>query len=133
MENAKKADDLKEWLKLAETQYENYQKQMEEPTLDELEKIELQQKIDNLVTSVAKFKSYGGFKKPKKAKKITAKKISAPKIKLSKVKIATFKAKAAPKIKAIKPAKITIKKAKRAKIKKIKLTKGKLGANLKLG
>ena len=132
MENAKKADDLKEWLKLAETQYENYQKQMEEPTLDELEKIELQQKIDNLVTGVAKFKSYGGFKKPKKARKITAKKISAPKIKLSKVKIATFKAKAAPKIKAIKPAKITIKKAKRAKIKKIKikLTKGKLGANV---
>jgi len=80
LENAKSSKNMTEWMKLAEAQEKNIQIQLQDPTLDELEKIELQQKYDKLIADATKFASYGGFTKGKsggKAKK--AKKPKAPK------------------------------------------------------
>lgn len=66
----KKKKDIEGWKKEATTLYRLYMKQLEEPSIDELEKMKIQAKIDTLVTDNAKYKSYGGFTKPKKAKKI---------------------------------------------------------------
>lgn len=82
MTNAKKDEDINTWLKVAETKFETLQKQLEDPDVDELDKITIQNKMDTLVAEYAKYKSYGGFTKPKKAKKVTLKKIKTPKLKL---------------------------------------------------
>jgi hypothetical protein len=65
LEAAKRADNVSDWLKLADTQFKALQKQLEDPTLDELEKSNVQEKIDKLVADAQKYKGYGGFKKPK--------------------------------------------------------------------
>lgn len=66
----KRAKDADGWKKEATTLYRLYMKQLEEPSMDELEKMKIQAKIDTLITSNSKVKSYGGFTKPKKAKKV---------------------------------------------------------------
>lgn len=100
LENAKTAKNLKQWNELAVQQEKNILKQLNDPTLDELEKIELQQKYDKLVSDAEKYASYGGFKKGKKAKKGKKIKFSAfdssttsgIKIPISKVEKPNFKA-----------------------------------------
>lgn len=63
LENAKTAKNLKQWNELAVQQEKNILKQLNDPTLDELEKTELQQKYDKLVSDAEKYASYGGFTK----------------------------------------------------------------------
>lgn len=70
--NLKRAKDIDGWLKEADTLYKLYMKQMEDPTMDELDKMKIQAKIDTLATEHAKYKSYGGFTKPKKTKRYTS-------------------------------------------------------------
>ena len=124
MENAKKDEDYKTWVTLAEKQYENYQTQMQDPSLDELEKIELQQKIDTLIENFDKYKGYGGFKK---GKKITIKKVSFKKtspIKISQPKLSPPKI-TAPTYAKIKPqAKVTQIKIAKKKMKSLKIKRG---------
>ena len=100
MDNAKTSKDYTGWTKLAQEQLQNYSQQMQDPTLDTLEKLQLQKKIDSLTSSIEKYKTYGGsFTKGKKLKikKITLKKPKAPKltpIKLKKIKKLSLKIKA---------------------------------------
>lgn len=100
MENAVKAEDYKTWLELAEKQYQNYQTQLQDTTLDELEKVELQQKIDSLIVTANKYKGYGGIKKPKKLS-ISIKKLSTPKVTIRKSKKLSIKAPKLSKLKTI--------------------------------
>lgn len=65
LENAKTAKNMTEWMKLAEQQEKNLATQLQDPTLDELEKTELQQKYDKLVADAQKYAGYGGFTKGK--------------------------------------------------------------------
>lgn len=66
MQTAKSNEDYKTWLSLADKQLQKYEQQLQDPSLDELEQIEIQQKIEKLVEEAAKYDSYKGFKKPKK-------------------------------------------------------------------
>ena len=94
LENAKTAKNLNEWFKLADQQEKNILTQLEDPSLDELEKMELQQKYDKLVADAEKYGGYGGFTKPKKGKKgKKAKKIklTAPKLTSLTVKVPAAK------------------------------------------
>ncbi len=86
MENAKLNDDYKTWMDLALVQAGNIQTQMQDPTLDDLEKGDLQQKLDALIDSAVKYQGQGGFKKPKKAK-------AAPKMQVAKFAKPSFKMK----------------------------------------
>lgn len=65
LENAKTAKNMTEWMKLAEQQEKNLAEQLQDPTLDELEKTELQQKYDKLIADAQKYAGYGGFTKGK--------------------------------------------------------------------
>jgi len=69
MTSSKTKDDYKTWSELAMKQLDNYQQQMKEPSLDELEKATLQNKMDKLVEEAIKYHGYGAFTKGKKAKK----------------------------------------------------------------
>lgn len=86
MENAKLSDDYKTWQDLAFTQLQNYQTQMQDPTLDELEKGDLQQKIDKLIRDALKYQGQGGLKKGKKPK-------APPKMQVAKFGKTSFKMK----------------------------------------
>lgn len=109
MENAKLDKDYKTWQELAFTQLQNYQTQMQDPTLDELERGDLQQKIDALIRSALKYQSYGGFTKPKKPPappKMQVAKFGKPSFKMKrdssakskKIKVVSSKSIAPPKV-----------------------------------
>lgn len=70
MQRAKTSGNLKVWGELAGQQLEILRKQYADPSLDELEKLDLEERAMKLMADVAKYKTYGGFKKPKKAKKL---------------------------------------------------------------
>lgn len=59
----KKKKDVKGWLTEADKLYQNLNKQLQDPSLDGLEKIQVQNKIDTLEEQFAKYKGYGGFTK----------------------------------------------------------------------
>lgn len=67
----KKNGDFNGWLDNADKLYSNYEQQLQDQTLDELEKMKIQGKMDDLIAEAKKYKGYGGFKKGKKAKKIS--------------------------------------------------------------
>jgi hypothetical protein len=69
----KKNEDLKGWLDNADKLYKNYKEQLKDQSLDELEKMKIQGKMDDLDTEAKKYAGYGGFTKPKAAKKNAAK------------------------------------------------------------
>ena len=100
------SNDYTSWFDTAKKQYSALTNQMNDPNVDELDKITIQNKLNTLVTSAAKFKSYGGFKKAKVVK-----------AKVSTAKIKAMKAPKAVKFKS--PKKLKIRKPKKAKIKKI--------------
>jgi len=112
LQNAKTAKNMDEWMKLAEVQAKNYETQLQDPTLDELEKIQLQQKYDKLMTDASKYAGYGGFTKGRKGKKAKVAKIlkvsastrisvpKAPSFKVSIPKIAPIRARQARNIEA---------------------------------
>lgn len=61
--------DLESWKKYAEEKYQKLQEQMNDPNIDELERLKIQDQIDTMARDLAKYSSYGGFTKPKKGKK----------------------------------------------------------------
>lgn len=69
LDNAKKAKNLKEWNKLAQKKLGYLTYKLNDPSVDELDKLEFQKDIDALSIEMIKFGAYGGFTKPKKAKK----------------------------------------------------------------
>jgi hypothetical protein len=75
LENAKTADNLEEWGKLYDVQRNNLITQINDPSLDPLEKGDLEQKLAKLDADAQKYAGYGGFKKPSTAK--SAKKTAA--------------------------------------------------------
>jgi hypothetical protein len=115
LSNYKKNNNPKLWFETADKQFEIYQRQLQDPQVDELDKIDIQNKIDTLVDQYKKYLSYGGgfssgkkssvkmkpadlpksvkfqMKRPTSAKKskiktTRAKKLAPPKIKVSRFK-----------------------------------------------
>ena len=113
----KRAGDVEGYLKTAQAQLQNLDRQLQDPAIDELDAIALQNRADTLMDNIAKFSSYGGFTKPKTARSgKTARTAKAPKPKapkkLSVPKLATIKSSSikAPKISGIKVRKPSFKK-----------------------
>ena len=61
--------DFASWMKVAQVRYQNLIAQMDDPTLDDLERLTIENKISTLLSQAARYKSYGGFTKPKARKK----------------------------------------------------------------
>jgi len=111
----KRNNNVSEWLKVAEKKLEVLQAQLNDPNTDELDRGDIQEKIDTLVERYIKYKNYGGFTKPKKIKlkkptpiKLNLTKLDTPKpIKITSPKISMPKS---LNLKQIKSPKVVIKK-----------------------
>lgn len=57
--------DLGGWLKTANSQLDNINKQLQDPSIDPLEALKLQNQADSILNQRDKYVSYGGFTKPK--------------------------------------------------------------------
>lgn len=68
MDRAKRAENHKEWIRLAE-QKVDYLKKFQGTTEDLEDQISTQNSIEDLEEQIAKYSGYGGFTKPKKPKK----------------------------------------------------------------
>jgi hypothetical protein len=64
----KKNENLKEWRKTAGEQLDLLNRMMMDPSIDELEKIQIQNQAETLIDQYQKYAAYGGFTKPKKKK-----------------------------------------------------------------
>ncbi|MEF3692233.1 MAG: hypothetical protein V3574_04245 [Candidatus Moraniibacteriota bacterium] len=64
----KKSKDINNWLGVAEKQIEALNNSLSDPNIDELEKVEIQGKMETLLSEYQKYQGYGGFTKPKVAK-----------------------------------------------------------------
>lgn len=64
----KKAGDISAWLDTANKQVGNISRQLKDPTIDQLDKLRLQNESVALQGSINKYKSYGGFTRPKSTK-----------------------------------------------------------------
>lgn len=85
----------------------DYQSKLD-PVYDKAESLRIQNKIEDLIVKVEKYKSYGGFKKPKKPKKVTIKFTKAPSVKINIPKRTSFKIKQ-PKLTKLTSRKFSIK------------------------
>lgn len=65
----KKNNNYQAWQDTAQKQLDLLTKQLDDQTLDELDKIDIQNKIDSLLTEAEKYAGYGGFKKATSNKK----------------------------------------------------------------
>lgn len=65
----KKSKNIDSWMSAADDQFQILQTKLNDPNVDELDKITLQNELDTLVSDAAKYQNYGGFTKPKKGKK----------------------------------------------------------------
>ena len=90
LEKAKRADDLKGWFKLQDEQIAKLSKEYDsldpQNPLDQIRMTEIENKVGDINTEYTKYLGYGGFTKPKKAKKIAFKaptKISSDTAKIS--------------------------------------------------
>ncbi len=69
MEGQKRNENLSGWMKSAEEKFSLMEGMMNDSSLDELDKSTIQNDMESLMETYMKYKSYGGFTKPKKAKK----------------------------------------------------------------
>ncbi len=60
---AKRNKDLTTWKNVAEQQYQTLTKMMDDPNIDPLDKVTIQNKIDTLQAEAKKYAQYGGFTK----------------------------------------------------------------------
>lgn len=101
--------DYKGWIKLAEEELADIEKRFNEA--DELTQIELLNDYQDLMAKMQKYASYGGFDKPKKAKKIniSVSDLGSSKIPVKRAGKFAFKTSSTPKINVIstKPKQIT--------------------------
>lgn len=79
----KNAGNLQGWFQTADKQLQSIQKQLQSPNIDPLDAITLQNQAQALLDNAAKYQEYGGFTKPKAAKKF-----SYPSLKTASIKIA---------------------------------------------
>lgn len=101
----KRAEDYSSWVDITQS-YIDYLKTYKAKADGEAEKLRIQNKIEDLQVQVDKYKGYGGFKKPKKPKKLSVKLLKPQKAKKINIKIK------APKIPKQKKLKLTLKKRK---------------------
>jgi len=83
MEKAKESNDYKSWLNLAQEKEKDLQKQWQEANGDQLAQLEIENELIDLYQNMAKYASYGGFKKGKKAKKYNLASVNNVQIKAS--------------------------------------------------
>jgi hypothetical protein len=81
----KNEDNVDLWLKTAKGQLESIQKQLQDPSIDPLDMVQLQNDAHTLIDNIVKYSQYKGFTKPKAAKKITFKRTKVAKFKLKKL------------------------------------------------
>jgi hypothetical protein len=120
-----RAKDYNGWLDATQKQIQaltDYQKTLD-PTADQTKIITLQNTIEDLQTTYDKYKSYGGFSKPKKPPKITIAKTPTMKFTASKIAKPRMAKIVMPKLPKL--PKMKIAKAKSFKMKNIKLAKAK--------
>ncbi|MCL5070191.1 MAG: hypothetical protein M1308_04755, partial [Actinobacteria bacterium] len=115
----KRANNYPAWAELAQG-YIDYLKEYKSKLTDEADKLKIQNTIEDKEVELAKYKGYGGFKKPKKISvpKITIKRLKVPMPKTATIK--ALKILSPPKIKGIKSKKtktIKVSAIKSAKIK----------------
>ena len=79
MMTAKKANNITDYLKYAEQNYNAMQKQLQDPNIDPLDKATLESRIATLVGYVQKYSSYGGFKKGSSGRRGGSRKAKKPK------------------------------------------------------
>lgn len=70
----KKNNNVNAWMQTADKQFTALQNQLRDPNVDELDKVDIQNKIDTLVADAQKYASYNGFVKPKSSSGKSAKK-----------------------------------------------------------
>lgn len=70
MQSYKTDKDVDSWLKEADVLYKKYDKMLRAET-DEVERLKIENDMKTLASQFNKYKSYGGYTKPKKAKKIS--------------------------------------------------------------
>ena len=117
-QRALRANDFSAWVKASDAQLKSlqeFQKTLNAKT-DQAKINSLQNQIEDLQDKIGKYKSYGGFKKPKKGKKISVKAIKLKIPKAKKIKVKAIKAK---RVKVYKLAKV---KKIKTKIPKVRLT-----------
>ena len=107
----KNAGDVKGWLSTAQAQLQNIQTQLNNPSTDPLEKIQLQNQAVALQKNMEKYTAYGGFTKGKKAKQA-----SVPSIKTSSTRLKV------PKLSGIKARKVAYKPGK-VKVSRVSISK----------
>lgn len=61
----KNANDLQGWNKTAESQLKSIQKQLQDPSIDPLEALQLENQAEALLNQAVRYQEYGGFTKPK--------------------------------------------------------------------
>jgi len=115
LSSLKRTDNVSEWLKVAEKKFEVLQAQLDDPNTDELDKGDIQEKMDILSEQYIKYRGYGGFTKPKKGK--APKKVAPIKLNFSKLSVPKPLKISSPKISAL-PKTIKLSKPKRLSIKK---------------
>jgi hypothetical protein len=71
--NFKRNDNFEKWKETADKQLEKLTNQLNDPDIDELSKIRVQDDVDRLVDDYQKFIEQGGFKKGRKAPKLEEK------------------------------------------------------------
>lgn len=89
MQKAKSGNDLQTWFNIADQQLNIISKQLQDPTLDELEASDLQEKADKIISDYQKYKGYGGFKNGKKTKKTKSLRLKSVVIKSPSIKNST--------------------------------------------
>lgn len=70
MQSYKTDDDIDSWLKEADVLYKKYDKMLRAET-DEVERLKIENDMKTLAEQFSKYKSYGGYTKPKKGKKVS--------------------------------------------------------------
>jgi hypothetical protein len=68
LQSLKATDDVAGWLITAEAEAKDLIRQLNDPNVDPLDRLTIENDIRSLIENIAKYKNYGGFTKPKKAK-----------------------------------------------------------------
>ena len=77
MTQQKNKNDLNGWMKTAEEQIKSIDTQLQDPSVDPLDKIQLQNDAQTILDNVSKYQSYGAFTKGKSASTVKKANISA--------------------------------------------------------
>jgi hypothetical protein len=65
LSKAKASDNLKDWMNIANSQLDSLDKQLQDPNIDELDRVQLENDAQKLLDDISKYAGYGGFTKGK--------------------------------------------------------------------